>query len=176
MLQVGCSPTILRCWNSWIGPDGNIFPRCKSPVTPPEWIPRNGMTMSYPYPEFLSKQRVGNGRFLAFLNISSCFVGSCEKSVYLPTPELTWFNWQKLGVRVLTVSLDWAFFSALSGPIRRLDRFANWTDRRAKEISRYEAVSTVLHSVSQDRSRWILYDPITTWRDHFFNLFIFATW
>ena len=144
----------------------------RSPVTPPEFPEWDDDVLS----EFLSKERVGNVRFLAFLNISSCFVGSCEKSVHLPTPELTWFNWQKLGVRVLTVSLDWAFFSALSGPIRRLDRFANWTDRRAKEISRYEAVSTVLHSASQDRSRWILYDPITTWRDHFFNLFIFATW
>ena len=39
--------------------------------------------------------------------------------------------------------------------LRCPDRFANWTDRRAKESSRYDAVSTVLHSASQDGSRWI---------------------
>ena len=140
----------------------------RSPVTPPEYPEWDDDVLS----EFLSKQRVGNVRFLAFLNISYPLVLLDHvKNQYTYQP-LSWHDLTDTSWEFKSWQSLWIEHSFLRCP----DRFANWTDRRAKEISRYEAVSTVLNSASQDRSRWILYDPITTWRDHFFNLFIFATW
>ena len=129
MLQVGCSPTILRCWNSWIGPDGNIFPRCKSPVTPPEWIPRNGMTMSYPYPEFLSNSEWEMSGFWRFWTYPLVLLDHV-KNQYTYQP-LSWHDLTDKSWELESWQSLWIEHSFLRCP----DRFADWTDSPIGQIA-----------------------------------------
>jgi hypothetical protein len=87
MLQVGCSPTILG-WNSWIGPDGNVFPRCKSPLHRngfPEWDDHVLSISGISIKTAIGKCPV----FRVFELVLLDHVKNQYTIVHLPTPELT---------------------------------------------------------------------------------------
>ena len=126
-----------------VGFVGNVIPRDL------QWLHRNsqnGITMSYRnFYQNSEWEMSGFWRFWTYPLVLLDHVKNQYTYQPLSWHDLTDKSWEFKSWQSL-----WIEHSFLCGP----DRFANWTDRRAKESSRYDAVSTVLHSASQDEYLW----------------------
>ena len=104
------------------------------------------MTMSYPYPEFLSNSEWEMSGFWRFWTYPLVLLDHV-KNQYTYQP-LSWHDLTDKSWEFKSWQSLWIEHSFL----RRPDRFANWTDRRAKESSSYDAVSIIQYCTAHPKT------------------------